>query len=399
MSKKKTLLICIIILVIAAIITAVVFFTEPTAKRGGATKKTAMLVDVIGVEHGDFQPVIVATGTVQASEDIMLSPRVSGEIIDRSKNFIPGGFVQKGEFLLQIDSADYKNALLLRQSDLRLAQADLNMEMGRQDVAQKDYQLIGDSLSRENKALVLRQPQLQSAQANVEAAQAAVEQAELNLQRSTVRAPFDAHIISRNANIGSQVAPGTPLGRLVGMDEYWVVVTVPLAKLPWLEFSENKNLGSEVKIRNRTAWADDFYRKGFLYKKIGALENQTRLARVIVSVPDPLAYESESDTVPLLMIGSFVETAIKGKLIPDVIRLNRDYLRQDETVWVMKDGKLRIREVDIILEDANFAYIKRGLDKDDKVVTTNLSTVVEGAGLRVEGQTAKSDTTQKDTAQ
>src|SRR5690606_30117842 len=110
-----------------------------------------------------------------------------------------------------------------RKSDLQTARADLSMEMGRQDVAQKDFELIGDELSPENKELVLRGPQLESAKADIAAAEAAVNQAELNLQRATIRAPFDAHIISRNANIGSQLAPGDALGRLVGIDEYWLV--------------------------------------------------------------------------------------------------------------------------------------------------------------------------------
>ena len=68
------------------------------------------------------------------------------------------------------------------------------------------------------------------------------------------------------------------------------------------------------------------------------------------------------------------------------MKLNRDYLRKDETVWVMKDGKLQIAEVDIVFEDARFAYVRSGLSDGDQVVTTNLSTVVEGAPLRVEGE-------------
>jgi multidrug efflux system membrane fusion protein len=89
---------------------------------------------------------------------------------------------------------------LLRKSDLELAKSNLSIQMGRQDVARKDFELIGQELSAENKALVLREPQLESAKANVEAAQAAVNQAQLNLQRTTITAPFDAHVISRNTN-------------------------------------------------------------------------------------------------------------------------------------------------------------------------------------------------------
>lgn len=389
MSKKKTFITSIVILLVSAVITSVIFLTEPEAQQEGATRKTAMLVDVIPVEKGTYRPTIVATGAVQASKDITLSPQVGGEVIMISENFTPGAYVNKGEVLLQIDPADYRNAVKLRESDLQLAKADLSMEMGRQDVARKDYELIGQELSPENRELVLRKPQLEAAKANVESAEAALNQARLNLQRTTIRSPFDAHIISRNTNVGSRLAPGDEIGRLVGMDEYWVVADVPLAKVNWLTFGENDNKpGAPVKIMNSTSWPTGVYRKGNLFRWIGALDGQSRLARVIISVADPLARNTEADTVPPLMIGTFVETHIEAKEIRDVFRLDRDFLRQGQTVWVMKDGKLDIREIDIAFQDSRHAYIKSGLSDKDLVVTTDLSTVVEGSELRTDREGA-----------
>ncbi|NIR48297.1 efflux transporter periplasmic adaptor subunit, partial [candidate division KSB1 bacterium] len=52
MDWKKTLLICGIILIAGAALTTLIFFTEPTATRVGATKETAMLVDVTDIERG-----------------------------------------------------------------------------------------------------------------------------------------------------------------------------------------------------------------------------------------------------------------------------------------------------------------------------------------------------------
>src|SRR5690606_18415018 len=155
-------------------ITYIIFITAPVAQREGASKKTAMLVDVVKLSRGDYLPTIVATGTIHAARDISLSTQVGGEVIGISENFVPGSFVEKGTVLLQINPADYRNILQLRKSDLQTARADLSMEMGRQDVAQKDFELIGDELSPENKKLVLRGPQLESAKADIAAAEAAV---------------------------------------------------------------------------------------------------------------------------------------------------------------------------------------------------------------------------------
>jgi multidrug resistance efflux pump len=162
--------------------------------------------------------------------------------------------VKKGEKLLQIDPTDYKNTLEQRKSDLRQAVADLNVKMGRQNVAQKDYQLLNETLSKEQEALILRKPQLNAARSKVEAALSAVDQAETNLQRTSIEAPFDAHILSRNVNIGSQVSPGDNLGHLVDIDYYWVEATISLSKLKWLTFPDGGGeRGSEVRILNRTA--------------------------------------------------------------------------------------------------------------------------------------------------
>jgi len=380
---KRTLTICGGILLAGVILSTITFFTEPTAKRVAARRQVAALVEVTHVERGDYRPVIVAMGTVEAAQDVTLSPRVSGEVVSRSAAFTPGGTVKKGDELLRIDPADYENALQQRRSELYQALADLNVEMGRQNVAKRDFQLLDEEISEEFEDLVLRKPQLNSARAKVTSASAAVKQAELELERTRIRAPFDAHILSRNVHAGSQVSRGNDLGRVVGLDAYWVVTTVPLAQLPSLVFPIGEEQGAEVKIRNRVAWDDGVYRTGHLHRLVGALDEQTRMARVIVLVSDPLSLQEASEGQPPLMIGAFVETRIAAKKLTDVSRVSRELLRSNKTIWVMEDGKLSIRKVDIVFEDTEHVYIKGGLRLDDQIVTTNLSTVVEGAPLRV----------------
>jgi len=381
MNTKKTIWISIGILLVAAAVTLTIFYTEPEAQRSGAVRETAMLVDVIETERGEFQPVVVATGTVQPSRDIILSPRVSGEIIRLSDVFEPGGTIPRGRILMQIDPSDYQNTLALRESDLSQAESDLNIEQGRQDVARKDYQLIEESMPIEDMDLILREPQLNAVKAQVEAAHASVNQARLNLQRTTIRAPFDAHIISRNVNVGSQVNPNTSLGRLVGIDTYWVIVNVPLSKMERIRFPESEEeQGSRVVLHDRKAWPEGETRTGYVRKMIGSLDSRTRMARVIVEVEDPLG---KNTGAPPLIINSFVEARIEGKEFEDVVRLSRDYIREDNTVWIAENDSLRIRDVQIIFTDARYAYISEGLEGSDQVVTTNLATVTEGAPLRI----------------
>jgi len=383
---KKTVIVCTTILLVAAAAITVIFSTEPAAERSSARKQTAMLVEVSALEAGAFRPTITAMGTVRPEREIMLSPRVGGEIVALSKSFTPGGFVEQGEVLLQIDPADYEAALLQRQSELRQASADLELELGRQELARNDYEELKGTISSEYETLVLRAPQLNAARARVEAAQAAVRRAELDLERTRIRAPFAAHILSREANIGSQVSPGEPLGRLVGIQSYWVEATVPVAQLRWIEFpTGTEATGSSAQVRNRAAWPAKVFRQARVQQLIGALEEQTRLARVLLTVADPLAHEPGSAGLPPLMVGSYVEARIEGKPIENVIRMNRDFLRQNDTVWVNEGGVLRIRPVEVVFSDEGFVYIGSGLEENDPVVTTNLSSVFDGAALRLQG--------------
>jgi len=381
---KTTIVICIAILLLAASVITVIHLTEPKAQRTSASKRTAMLVEVTQGERGTFQPEILVMGTVRPEKEIVLSPRVSGEIVTVSESFTPGGFVDEGEVLLQIDPSDYEVILLQRKSELLQATAELELELGRQNLALKDYKELEGTISSEYKSLVLREPQLNTTRSRVEAAEAAVRRAELDLERTRIRAPFAAHIINREANEGSQVSPGETLGKLVGVEHYWVEAAVPVSSLRWIDFSEGRDIsGSEVHVRNRAGWPKGSFREGSVHSLIGELENQTRLARVLLTITDPLSHEPESAGLPPLMIGSFVEARIAGIPLQDVIRINRDYVRKDDTIWINESGELKIREVEVVFRDDEFAYIREGLSTTDQVITTNLATVFDGAALRL----------------
>jgi len=325
--------------------------------------------------------VIRATGTVMPSRDVILRPRISGRVVGLSDDFTPGWFVGAGDPLVSLDPSDYENELAQRESELAQAQAELQLEMGRQEAARMEFELLGEALPVEERALVLRKPQLAAARARVASARAAVKLAELRLGRTKVRAPFDAHVLTRDVNVGSQVSSSEPLARLVGRDTYWIELTVPLSKVRWLAFPDAKAgvTGAPVRIRNQTAWPPGEHRKGRLFKLVGALAGQTRMARVLVEVDDPLARSSEA---PALMIGEYVQAQIQGRPIVDCLRVERHHVRNDDTVWVMADGRLDICKVGTAFRDATHAYVREGLADDDWIVTTDLATVVDGARLR-----------------
>ena len=382
--RGKTALVSVLILLAGVALMVLIFKTEPTATRGDVARETAMLVEVRSAERGRFTPVIEVMGQVVPAREVTLRPRVSGRVIELAEAFEPGGRVAEGTALLRIDPADYQAALRQRRSELAQARADLELEQGRQAVAEQDFELLGEELDEGNRHLVLRQPQLKQARARVAFAEAALRRAELDLQRTRISAPFDAQILSRDVATGSQVSTGDSLARLVATDRYWVSASVPLSQLRWLRFAEEDGeQGAPVTLRHEAAWGPSRSRQGRLQRLVGELDANARLARVLVSVEDPLALRAEAGT-PSLILGAFVRTAIEGRALDDVVRLDRDLLRREDTVWVMEDGALDIRDVTVLLRDNDYVYLSDGLDQGDQVVATDLATVVDGAALRLE---------------
>lgn len=383
--------------ILAASVAAIVVIqqTEPTARQINATRRSAALVETVTVERGTWSPRLVVLGTVEPARDIILSPRVDGQMIELADEFVPGEMVREGDLLLRIDPADFENTLSIRRSELEQAEASLEIEQGRQSLARKELALLEGTIDDTNRALVLREPQIASIRAEVSAAEAAVERAQLDLDRTKVCAPFDAQILSRSVNVGSQVAGGDELARLVGIREYWIMAAVPVRSLRWIDFERSGRQGSAVTLRNPDAWPPGVERQAEVTRMIGTLDQQTRLARVRVTLTDPLGLESN---LPPLILRTLIETEITGRPIENVVRLSRQYVRENDTVWVMQDGKLQIRDTEIVFRDAEYAFIRDGLESGDEVVTTTLATVAEGVGLRKVNSVEADDVSEPDSA-
>lgn len=362
--------------------------TQPKAQRVEATRKSAAIVETLTVERATYAPMIVVLGAVEPANEVILGPRVNGQVTEVSPKFVPGGMIREGDLLLRIDPADFDNAVSSAKSELDQVLASLEIEQGRQSLAEKELALLGESIDEANRALVLRKPQIESIQAQISAAESAIEEAQLDLARTSIKAPFDAQILSRLVNVGSQVAQGDELAELVGIEEYWIMASVPIRSLYWLEFPEQGGQGSPVILRNPDTWPPGAERQAEVTRMIGRLDPQTRLARVLITVQDPLARETDG---PPLIIDSLVETHIQCRPIEDVVRLDRQYVRDGDTVWVMADDKLEIRPVEVIFRDADYAYVRSGLDDGDEVVTTTLATVAAGIGLQKQAPAAASE--------
>ena len=405
---------------------------RPKARRR-PPERQAVLVEVLPVRPREERVVTRALGTVTPARSISLSSRVGGEIVWVSEKFVPGGRFAAGELMARVDPKDYELAVRLRgaqakkasadvvqatsaiaqrETDLTRAQCQLELEMGQQSVAKREYQLLGEKVAAEDEALVLRKPQLKQAEADCLAAQAAkrsaegareaatanetaarvaVEQAQLDLARAEIRAPFNAMVQSRSVNLGSQVSAGSPLASLVCTDEYWVKVSVPVDELKWIRIPElDSPDGSAARVHHPSAWGPSAHRAGVVARLMGELEPQGRMAVLLLAVKDPLDVSAPLGQRKPLLLGSYVRVEIDGRPVPEAVRVPRTALRDGSRVWVMSgEGTLDIREVKVAWSGQDSVCVSDGLAAGDLLVTSDLGAPVQGMALRTAGSPAR----------
>jgi len=379
----------VIVLIGGGIFAAYWFNTSEgtTQAIGGGSDEVSRQVIVDIATRGTSPVRVRAMGTVMAAREIVVRPQVSGQIIDQSDAFEPGGFFAKNAVMVQIDPTDYEQSLLQRESELARAQAALQIELGDQAVAEEELELLEVDIPEINRELILRIPQVNQAKAEVRSAEAAVLRAQVDLDRTTIRAPFEGHIVTRNAAMGNNISVGEALATFVGAERYWIELAVPVSSLRWIRTPEDTGgAGSPARIAYPTMWGKGVERDGEVTRLVGRLEDGSRLARVLVAVPDPLGRENADE--PMLILGAYVNVIIEGQPLDHVCVIDRNLVREgeqgEEVVWIVDEtDRLAIRPVTIAYRGPDEVYVTSGLDTGDRIVRTNLTTPVEGMLLRV----------------
>lgn len=380
-----------ILLSVLIVIGAVVIYRHQisTSPRAGRKKplRQAKLVQVIGVRKDSCTTMVKGNGLVIPAQQVTLHPQVIGKIVEVSPDVVPGGYVQAGQKLMAIDHRDYEIQVRQRQSEVARAAKDLKVEQGNQAVAKQEYEILGEVITDEDRELVLREPQLLSAQAAHESAQAALEKAKLDLARCDIVAPFNSVIQQKHTDLGASVTINSQLITLIGTDEAWIEAKVFANQLKWLDIPKrNGDLGSNVTIRNTGVWGEYRFRTGRILCLIGELETQGRLARLLVKVDDPFCLKPQNLDLPQLLMGSYIAAEIEGRVLPDVFPIQRSHLRDNNTVWIMDDdGQLEIRQVQIVFRGPDRVYVTEGLTENEQLVVTDISAPVAGMPLRIAG--------------
>jgi RND family efflux transporter MFP subunit len=357
--------------------------TKPKVNRRPPVKM-APLVKTVPLKLETYRVNVPAMGLVVPAQEVVLKVPVAGEIIDMSPEFTTGGLLQENALILQIDPEDYELALQQKQRSLSDAEYAYKLELGRQDVARREWDLLygGKNIDPVESELALRKPHLEKAQIDVEGARAELEQAKINLARTRITSPFNALVLNKYVDQGSQVSLQEKLADLVGTDAYWVQVSVPVEHLKWLKIPrDSSEEGAPVSIYYR----EGSVRRGKVIRLLADLSKEGRMARLLVETKDPLDLLVKNGRRPPLLIGEYVRVSIEGAPLPDVYRIPRFALHNDNQVWLLdSEEKLSIRQVETLWRDEEYVFVRDGLQPESLLITSALAAPVDGMQLRVE---------------
>ncbi len=383
MNRKSlfgTLIVILMILAFSGCVSLLLIWTGPETTPEDKIS-AAKIVQTIPLSPQTRSITVSAFGSVVPARKVVIKPQVTGQVVWQSESITIGGHVKEGDELIRIDPNDYELALAEVKSNFEQARFEREVESGRQVIAEREWNELQSDLDVEevNKSLVLRKPHLRRAEALVEKAKNDIKIAELQRSRTIITAPFNAMVVEESVEVGQLLNPGSDICELVGTDEFWIQVTIPFSQLKWVQFPENGQPGAEAQVILDTGNGESATWKGRILRLLGDLDPLGRMARLVVSVTDPLNLSRKTGSQFPLLLGSYVEARIDAGQLEDTLRIPRAALREGNQIWVVGDDHLlKILSADVLWPEKETVLISNNLKEGDQLIVSDLQVALPG---------------------
>tara|TARA_Y100001970_G_C14093003_1_gene781074 strand:+ start:137 stop:1198 length:1062 start_codon:yes stop_codon:yes gene_type:complete len=333
------------------------------------------VVETLIAYPSEVRAKISSQGTIKPEHEISVTSEVGGKVVWVSENFLDGAGFNIGDTLMKIEKRDYELALISTESSLFQARLALEREEAEANLASIEWKRVGKG---DASSLTLREPQLAQARAVLAAAEAAYEQSKRNLERTVIIAPFNGRVRRKLVDLGTNLIPGFRIADIYNTASFEVRLPIADKDIPFLGIPldgtmlESKDRPS---VRLFTSYGgENFQANGFILRSESEIDPKTRMISVIATIP-------MSDINISLKVGMFVNAEIEGLSFSGVTIVPRNSIK-DDMIWVVKDQKLRRKSVEVIRLENDFAFIADGLNKNDRVLITRLSSYVDGMPVR-----------------
>lgn len=407
-----------VVLALALVIAVVLVIMRPKAERQKPVEK-GLLVEVVPARTEDVEMIVETFGTVGPRESLKLVAQVGGPIVDINPAFKEGRFVKAKTLLIQIDPRTYRLAVERANVQIKQTEADLKrleqevinlkarINIARSDVklAQKDYGRLKKLVERKviaqsqldkteqaylaskerlqalENQMALVGPQKETLIAARDMARVMYREAELNLERSSLIAPFDAWVLEKLVEVGQHVTIGQQLGRIYSAGALDIEVRIPAKDLKWFpdDMGQQTPIFADVIFNNggsRKVWS------GRVARVKAMMDQRTRTLPMVVEV-DEITSSANSPEQFRLRPGMFVTVQIKGKRVRNVFVLPRHLVYPGDVVYTVKDHTLKSNSVTILRGYQDKVIVGEGLSEGDLIVKSPLSSPSDGQAVRL----------------
>ena len=368
----RHLIIPVFILGIFLFLAATLMATAPVLEPS-SVEKLATTVRVVEIQPKSVQLKVNSQGSVMPSTESQLIPEVSGKVSWMSPNLVAGGYFDDQEILIRVDDTDYKTKLDRAQANLTRAEAEqqhTEFEYRRMQSLVKRNLVSRSQLENSLRAYRVAEASLQDATANFN-------QAEQDLARTQIRAPFAGLVRSENVDIGQFVSRGSPIATIYAGNQAEVRLPIADRQLAFLNIPVSirgeipQEFQPEVTLTAQYA-GQTLEWKGNIVRSEAEIDVSSRMVQLVARV------ESTSNPVPL-SIGLFVSAEIQGLAAKNIVVLPREALRNDNQVLVVDDeNRLRFRKIETLRLYQDDLLVQAGLEAGERVCISPLQTAIEG---------------------
>jgi RND family efflux transporter MFP subunit len=344
---------------------------------------------IVAVEEIHIAPMnltVNSYGVVKPKYETELVAQVSGQVVELSEVFVRGGFVEKNQLLARIDPNDYQAALIEAEANMASARAALEKERAQGKVAEQEWKRITDTSPTE---LSLRKPQLAQEIARVKSAQASILRAKRNLERTEIRAPYDAMIESRMIGLGSFVGTGSKIGKLLGTDI--AEIRLPVADNQ-LQFLAAQGEDAQVNLSGTFAGKNVTW-PAKVARSEGVVDSNSRMSYLVAEVKNPYGLNARVKSPDLnpIRFGSYVTAEIIGVSLNGATVLPRYLVNNNRVAILDTDSKLHFVDITITRQEGSNVIVTSGLQEGDQLIVSALDYPIDGMKLSLQGSESTDD--------
>jgi RND family efflux transporter MFP subunit len=369
-------------------------------------------VRVIQLEPTRFVPRALGYGYVQPGAVWEAVAEVAGKIVFRHPTLEKGRILEAGTVILQIDPASYELTVTRIEAEIESARAEL-AELAAREVNARSSMARGNAsqaaVDQSESARLIQHQRAQELEntlnlmpserrlldARLALQQAQLGEAKLDLERTSIRLPFDARIADADVELTEFVNLGQALAVADAIDLAEVTAQIAIHQLAPLISTEVElssitteqlsqlpaRLGLSAEVRLNTgdftaAWPARFDRLS------ETIDPQTRTVGLIVAVDDPYRQAIPGRRPPLAK-NMYVEVELRGRPLDDRIVVPRVAIHRGpggDMVVYLADGedRLAFRPIQVGARQSNFYVVTSGLEGGERLVVSDLIPAIEG---------------------